>query len=261
MAKPVSKSEGAMSEDQPVLVIGGTRGAGLLIARLLQRQGVPVRVLARDRTRAVTLFDRATLFDRTIEVVSGDITKADTLPAAIDGARHIVFTAGCRSGYPVREPLVKATEYQGVINTLEASRRGGFAGRFLYMTSSGVTIPTFFAVCLNLWKGNTLIWRQRVEDEIRASGLDYTIIRTGILLNRAGGQRLIEMTQRPLPLSLRYRIARADVADVFLAALEHPRATRATFEVVWGPRGRPEALGGLLDRLEPDTRRASASPH
>jgi uncharacterized protein YbjT (DUF2867 family) len=252
MSKPASNSENAMSEDQPVLVIGGTRGAGLLIARLLHRQGVPVRVLARDRTRAVTLFDRATLFDRTIKVVSGDITKVDTLPAAIDGARHIVFTAGCRSGYPVREPLVKATEYQGVINTLEAARRRGFAGRFLYMTSSGVTIPSLSAVCLNLWKGNTLIWRRRVEGEIRASGLDYTIIRTGILLNRADGQRVIEVTQRPLPLSLRYRISRADVAEVFLAALEHPRATRATFEVVWGPRGRPEALGGLLDLMEPD---------
>src|SRR5262245_63276733 len=125
-----------MSEDQPVLVIGGTRGTGLLIARLLHRQGVPVRVLARDRTQAVTLFDR------TINVVSGDITKANTLPVTIDGARHIIFTAGCRSGHPVREPLVKATEYQGVINTLEAARRGGFEGRFLYMTSSGVTIPS-----------------------------------------------------------------------------------------------------------------------
>jgi uncharacterized protein YbjT (DUF2867 family) len=248
-----------MSEDQPVLVIGGTRGTGLLIARLLHQRGVPVRVLARDRTRAVTLFDRVTFFDRTIKVVSGDITKANTLPATIDGARHIVFTAGCRSGYPVREPMVKATEYQGVINTLEAARRAGFQGRFLYMTSSGVTIPSLSAVCLNLWKGNTLIWRQRVEDEIRASGLDYTIIRTGILLNRAGGQREIEVTQRPLPLSMRYRIARADVAEVFLAALEHPRAARATFEVVWGPPGRPEAFGGLLDRLESDPRRASAS--
>jgi uncharacterized protein YbjT (DUF2867 family) len=95
MAKPASKSENAMSEDKPVLVIGGTRGTGLLIARLLHRQGVPVRVLARDRTRAVTLFGR------TVEAVSGDITKADTLPAAIDGARHIIFTAGCRSGFQI----------------------------------------------------------------------------------------------------------------------------------------------------------------
>jgi hypothetical protein len=54
----------------------------------------------------------------------------------------------------------------------------------------------------------------------RGTGLliAYTIIRTGILMNRASGQRVIEVTQLPLPLSPRYRIARADVAEVFLAA-------------------------------------------
>jgi len=51
--------------EQPVLVIGGTRGTGMLIARLLHRRAVPVRVLARDRTRAVKLFNP------TIDVISG----------------------------------------------------------------------------------------------------------------------------------------------------------------------------------------------
>jgi uncharacterized protein YbjT (DUF2867 family) len=236
----------SMSQQQPILVIGGTRGTGLLIARLLHQRGVPVRVLARDRTRAITVLDGA------VDVVSGDVTKPDTLVPAMDGARHIIFTAGCRSGYPVREAQIKATEYEGILNTLAATEHRGFTGRFLYMTSSGLTIPSLSTVCLNLWKGNTLTWRRRVEHEIRASGLAYTIIRTGILLNRPGGQHRIEVTQAPLPLSLRYRIARADVAQVFVAALEHPKAARATFEVVWGPRGRQENWGGLLGQLEPD---------
>jgi uncharacterized protein YbjT (DUF2867 family) len=217
-----------MDDDRPVLVIGGTRGTGLLIARLLHQRGVPVRVLARDRTRALTLFDGG------VDVVGGDLTKPDTLPAAISGTRHIVFTAGCRSGHPVREPTIKATEYQGVINTLEGARQCGFEGRFLYMTSSGVTTASLAAACLNLWKGNTLVWRRRAEDEIRASGLDYTIIRTGVLLNRAGGQHAIAVTQHPQPLSPRYRIARADVAEVFVAAIAHPKTMRATFEIFWG---------------------------
>jgi uncharacterized protein YbjT (DUF2867 family) len=236
---------------QPVLVIGGTRGTGLLIARLLHRQGYRVRVLARDRERVLTLFDS------TVGIVDGDVTKPETLRPAIEGTHRIIFTAGCRSGYPVREPRVKAVEYEGVLNTLAAARQLGFAGRFLYMTSSGVTTPSVFAACLNLWKGNTLIWRRRVEGEIRASGLEYTVIRTGILLNRPGGQHRINVTQQPLPLSLRYRIARADVAQVFLSALEHPSAKRATFEAVWGRRGQPEAWSGLLDRLQSDAVRES----
>ena len=240
-----------MNPHQPILVIGGTRGTGLLIARLLHRQGYRVRVLARDRERVLTLFDE------TVEILRGDVTKPSTLQPAIDGARHIIFTAGCRSGYPVLEPQVKAVEYQGVLNTLAAARQLGFAGRFLYMNSSGLTTPSILATCLNLWKGNTLVWRRRVEEEIRASGLDYTIIRTGILLNRPGGQHLINVTQQPLPLSLRYRIARADVAQVFLTALEHPRTARATFEAVWGRHGEPQAWSGPLDRLQPDVQAAT----
>lgn len=62
-----------------------------------------------------------------------------------------------------------------------------------------------------------------------------------MLLNRSGGQRVVEVTQDALPLSPRHRIARADVAEAFVAALDHPRATRATFEVVWGHGNRREA--------------------
>jgi len=184
-----------MNSHKPILIIGGTRGTGLLIARLLHRQGQRVRVLARNRARALTLFDPS------VQVVDGDVTKPVTLRSVIDGAEHIIFTAGCRSGYPVRESQVKAIEFEGVVNTLAAAQRLKFAGRFLYMNSSGLTTPSFFAKCLNLWKGNTLIWRRRVEEEIRASRLDYTIIRTGILLNRPGGQHQINVTQQPLPLS------------------------------------------------------------
>jgi hypothetical protein len=58
--------------------------------------------------------------------------------------------------------------------------------------------------------------------------------------------------QQPLPLAWRYRIARADVADVFLAALEPAKTARTTFEAVWGRYGQAEALNPLLDRLQPD---------
>ena len=140
------------------------------------------------------------------------------------------------------------------MNTLVAARQAGFGGRFLYMTASGVTTRSVATAILNLYKGNTLVWRERAEHEIRGSGLEYTIIRAGILLNRAGGQRALIVTQRALPLSIRCRIARADVADVFVTALGHPRAVRATFDVVWGDGPRPDSLPVLLDQLEPDER-------
>ena len=128
----------------------------------------------------------------------------------------------------VREPTIKATEYQGVINALEAARQCGAQGRFLYMTASSVTMPSLATACLNLWKGNTLVWRRRAEDEIRDSGLAYSIIRTGVLLNRPGGRHAIDVTQQPLP------------AD---APLSHRRAQRFLLKSTSRRVARPAARG------------------
>lgn len=231
----------------PVLVIGGTRGTGLLVAQRLHRQGTPVRVLARDPARAIGLLPS------TVEVVGGDLTREATLQPALDGARHVVFTAGCRSGRPVGEAEIRATEYEGVRQTLEAARQTGFSGRFLYMTASGVATRSLAATLLNLYKGNTLVWRRRAEEAIRASGVAYTIIRAGVLLNRRGGKRAIRLTQEALPLSPRYRIAREDVAEAFVAALNHVRTARTTFEIAWDSGTRGESWSALMDRLQPDS--------
>jgi uncharacterized protein YbjT (DUF2867 family) len=133
-----------------------------------------------------------------------------------------------------------------------AARAVAFAGRLLYMTSSGLTVPSLSTRALNLWKGNTLIWRKRAEAEIRGSGIDYTVIRTGVLLNSPGGRHEIRITQEALPLSIRYRIARADVAQLFVAALDHPGTSRATFEAVWGARGVPADWSAMLTALTAD---------
>lgn len=235
-----------MSAADRVLVIGGTRGTGLLIARLLQARGHRVRVLARDPARAA--HELGSAFD----VVAGDLTKPDTLPKAVQGIDHIVFTAGAPSGRYAPERLVRQTDYQGVLETMAAARAANFGGRFLYLNSIGITTPSLAATLINLLKRNALVWRRRVEDDIRASGIDYTIIRVGFLLDRPGEQRAVVVGQGALPLAPRYRIARADVAAAFVEALHHPRASRATFEIVWGTDPRQESWEALLDRLKPD---------
>jgi uncharacterized protein YbjT (DUF2867 family) len=97
-----------------------------------------------------------------------------------------------------------------------------------------------------------LVWRRRVEDRIRASGLIYTIIRVGFLTNRPAGERAVEIGQDALPLAPRHRIARADVAAAFVAAMRHPRAARATFEIVSRPGRRRDDWGTLLNGLRAD---------
>src|SRR5207247_2958690 len=233
-----------MHETERVLVVGGTRGTGLLVANLLLRDGYRVRALARNPARAALRLGPA------VDVVPGDVTRPDTLASAVKDLTHLIFTAGVAVG-PAREKLIIATEYQGVLNTLAAARQARFNGRFLYLTSIGVTTPSLSAAVLNFVKGNTLRWRGRVEDEIRTSGVDYTIIRAGFLLNSSGGRRAIDVSQQPHALAPRYRIARADVAETFVQALNSPNTARTTFEVVWGRGRRAEQWDSLFRRLKP----------
>jgi uncharacterized protein YbjT (DUF2867 family) len=230
-----------------VLVIGGSSGTGRAIVELLHRRTVRTRVLTRNPARAVRRLPAD------VDVVGGDITAPDTLRHVLDGAAHVILTAGVYSGRPATGGFVKATEYDGVLNVLAATRASAFSGRFLYMTASGVRSRSVAARGLNWWKGNTLEWRWRAEQEIRASGLDYSIVRVGVLFTRPAGWRAVHITQEEIPLSIWTRLARADVAEVFAAALQHPSASHATFEVVGAP-GTPRAdWDALLDHLRPDT--------
>ena len=230
-------------KEGPIVVLGGSSGTGRRIVELLQQQGRPVRVLSRRPAAA------AGRLPSCVEAIYGDLTKPDTIVAGLRGAAHLVLTAGVYSGWPATAAYVRAVEYVGVSNALRAAIETGLPGRFLYMTASGLRGRS----PLNLWKGNTLKWRLRVETQIRRSGLDYAIIRVGVLLDRPRGWRAIEITQAEQPLSLGTRISRADVAAVFVASIDHPAVSRATFEVV-GRRAAPARdLKALLSTLRPDT--------
>lgn len=229
-----------------ILIIGGTRATGLHVAQQLRSRGAPVRILARDPRAA---FQR---LGPGFEIVRGDLTEPKTLATACEGVSDIVFTAGVRSGRFSRRSVTRATEYQGVLHTLGAAQSQGFSGRLVYMTSIGVRRASFFAWALNVWKGGTLHWRRLAEDAIRASGVDYTILRAAFLLNRAPHTRDVIVRQVETPLSFTEAIARTDVAEALVEAISHPAASRATLEIAWSRGPRTASWNSLFNELLSD---------
>jgi uncharacterized protein YbjT (DUF2867 family) len=215
-----------MRAHERVLVIGGTRGTGQIVAQRLLEKGYRVRVLARDAARARRVLGEG------VEVVEGDVTQPPSLALAMEGADHIVYTAGV-TRRPAPEALVKATEHDGVRNTIAAAVEAGFTGRFLLMGAVGTTRGSPVSFVLNLIKGNTLKWRRRAEEALRRSGLDHTIVHAGILTDAPRGHRAVEIGQAHHRMWPWHRIGRADAAEVLIQALRHPGARRATFDAVW----------------------------
>jgi uncharacterized protein YbjT (DUF2867 family) len=235
-----------MPDTRPILVCGGTQGTGELIARLLLEEGHRVRLLARTPEEA-----RAKFGNR-VEIVEGDVTEPGTLPAALGGAGHVIYTIGIPRRFAGRE-AVRRTVLDGTLNTLRAAGEAALPGRFMYMSALGTTRRSWLGSMLNLIKGNTLELRREVEREIRISGLTHTIIHAGILRDVPAGRRPVEIVQEGYALRPRYRIARADVAEVFVRAMEHPAAANTTFDAVWARRGqKPPPIDAQLTALAPD---------
>ena len=157
---------------------------------------------------------------------------------------HIIFTAGAPSGRYASERAVKATDYQGVVDTIAAARQAGFQGRFVYLNSIGIGTSSLAGTLINLLKRNTLVWRRRVEDDIRASGLDLHDHPRGLPAQSACRGACGRRRAGRLPLAPN-RIARADVAEAFVEAMEHPHASRTTFEIAWGKGARRENWNSL----------------
>jgi uncharacterized protein YbjT (DUF2867 family) len=74
-----------------VLVAGATGSIGRLVVAEAIRHRYRTRALVRDR-------DKARVLPADAEVVVGDVTRPDTLPAALTGIDAVVFTLGSHGG-------------------------------------------------------------------------------------------------------------------------------------------------------------------
>lgn len=195
-----------------VLIVGATGSIGRHAVAEALNQGYTVRALVRNPDRARRLPDD-------IEFVVGDLTKAETLPAAVDGVDAIVFVHGTTTS----ERDVRDVDYAGVANVLKAL--GGRRARIALMTAIGTTRSGV----------SYAEWKLRGERLVRASGNAYTIVRPGWFDYNDDNQRTIVMLQGDTRQSGTPRdgvIARDEIARVLIDALSSDAADHKTFELV-----------------------------
>jgi uncharacterized protein YbjT (DUF2867 family) len=107
--------------------------------------------------------------------------------------------------------------------------------QFVLVSSMGVTHEDHV---LNKMFNNVLIWKFKGEEALRASGVPYTIVRPGGLINEPGGQKSVVFAQGDDGTGT---IPRADLARVCVAALGSPDALNKAFEVNSG-KSAPEQI-------------------
>jgi NADH dehydrogenase len=207
-----------------VLVTGGAGFIGRHLVPVLRARGKNVRVLAREQ---VTI--------EGAEVVAGDVTRPETLPAALEGVDAVIHLVAILQGKPEEFDRVIA---QGTRNVVDAAREAGVR-RFVYQSALGLnersreTIPYF--------RGK---WA--AEQAVTGSGLEYVIVRPSFVFAGAGGAfPLFAKLARRMPVtpilgSGTQRIQPVwidDMVEVLARAVDEPAAANRTFDLAG-----PEAL-------------------
>jgi nucleoside-diphosphate-sugar epimerase len=230
-------------------VIGATRGTGLLITQQLLRAGSSVRVLARNPDKA-----RRLLGSRA-EIRHGDVTDAQSVRDGITrDCRAIFFTVAATGGIDGRglfasERSIRNVTYQGALNVVDSARAVGFEGRFMLPSvvgadRSSVTIRILDRVKCGLQRNLT-----ERELYLRASGLDYTIVRAPILTNALAGDADMRIDRAIHKLTAGPKISRGDLARVLILASEQSVASRKTFDL-FSAKGVVPSDQQLLEQLE-----------
>lgn len=203
---PASATPGAGS----ILVLGGTRATGLEIVRLLRARGEDVVVLARstsDASAAEALGAR---------IVRGDAMNPPDLTASLGSGqvRAIVSTLGGKTSDGLRP------DFDGNRNAVDAARFAGVK-RFILVTAIGAGNSQSAVPAISRYALRKLFSeKSKAEDYLKTSGLDYTIIRPGGLLNKeAQGKAYLTEDTRAMGW-----IRRADLAALAVQALDDPRA-------------------------------------
>lgn len=222
-----------------VLVTGATGRTGSIVFKQLRLRGDDFEGFGFARSNEKV----KEIFGSTEGFYLGDIRDQDTLkPALKDGEALIIITSavpqmkqppqeGERPEFTYPENATpEIIDYQGQINQIDLAKEAG-VNHIILMGSMGGTNENH---PLNkLGNGNILIWKRKAEQYLIDSGIDYTIIRAGGLLNEPGGKRQLLVGKNDTLLNRESpTIPREDVATLMIQALSIPEARNKAFDVV-----------------------------
>ncbi|MEH6548860.1 MAG: SDR family oxidoreductase [Pseudomonadales bacterium] len=222
-------------ETRRVLVVGGTRGTGLEIVRVLQSQGVEVTALVRPTSNTAALDELG------IRKAVGDAMKQDELAAIMNSAKFdaVISTLGTSSkDLPTRKNFISSL-IEGQTK-MDPNKRPDFIGnRNIIDTAKNAGVERMLLVTVigpgKSWEGlppmarrghqEVIPLKEKAEDHLRLSGLDYTIIRPGGLSKgpTTGTARLTEDAE-----SFSY-MGRKDLAQLVVASLADDDTIGKTF--------------------------------
>ncbi|MBE9171060.1 SDR family oxidoreductase [Pleurocapsales cyanobacterium LEGE 06147] len=236
-----------------VLVTGATGRTGSLVLEKLRQHPNEFEPIGFARTEAKA----KELFGSTESFFFGNIKDKATLTSALEGCHALVILTSAvpklkAPPQPGQRPefefesggFPEEVDWLGQKNQIDAAKEAGVE-HIVLVGSMGGTNPNH---PLNrIGNGNILIWKRKAEQYSIDSGLDYTIIRAGGLLDEPGGKRELIVGKNDTlltnpPNGIPTSIPRTEVASLVVQALREPNARNKAFDVISKPEDEPSAV-------------------
>jgi nucleoside-diphosphate-sugar epimerase len=214
-----------------VVIAGGHGQIALRLARLLAARSERVRSLIRNPAHSDDVSETGA------EPVVFDLEERSSseLADVVAGADAVVFAAGAGPGSgPERKRTV---DLGGAVKLIEAAQASAVR-RYLIVSSIGADDPSSGSEAMRPY----LEAKAEADAAVVSSGLDWTIVRPGVLTNEPGTSR-VSVGER----LERAEVTRDDVAAVLVGVLDEPCTVGRTFVVVNGETPIPEALRQLCN--------------
>ncbi len=205
-AAPVVKiMEEALPRPGGILVFGGADGAGLDVVSNLAKSGEKITVMAGpgEDVDAIKALD--------VNVVTGDVLNRDDVSKAFAAA-------------PFREVLSvldgtardASVDYEGNRNVIDTAKAVGVPRVVLVSRiGAGDSAPAagWFA---SMFRKTSLREKTKAEDYLRTSGIEYTVVRVGSLVDDAASGQAI-LSADPTKFSW---IAKSDLTNLLMTCLK-----------------------------------------
>ena len=212
-----------------LVVAGGHGKIGLRLLRLLAERGDRARGLIRNPEQARDLEDAGA------EAVVCDLELEEDVAPFVSGADAIVFAAGAGPGSGAERK--RTMDLGGALKLIEAARADGIA-RYVIVSAMGAADPA--ATGASGTFGVYLQAKHDADEKLRASGLDFTIVRPGRLTDDPGTGRV-----RVGPEVGYGEVTRDDVAATLAAVLAAPNTVGKAFELIGGDTPIEDAVRSL----------------
>lgn len=211
-------------------VAGATGETGRRIVQQLVDRGIPVRALVRnlDSGRAV--------LPSQVELVLGDVGKAEDLQSAISGCTVVFCATGARPSFDPTGPY--KVDYEGTKHLVDAAKANGVE-HFVLVTS--LCTSQFFHPLNLFWL--ILVWKKQAEEYLRRSGLTYTIVRPGGLKSEENDNAIVMSSADTLSEG---SIPRTKVAQVCVESVFQPTSRNKIVEIVAKPDAPQQSLETLF---------------